>query len=133
MLVPIPLNPLGSPVCGCIDKASIGKRELWCRCGLKHGHPGRHYDAKRGHYWVESFYFDEFEHGTAGLAKKPKRKRTKSETKDLLVKRGAKYNLLAQHREEQRWAFLKRTTLTQPRVEQIPIALEDDNGYHGEW
>ena len=59
-------------------------------------------------------------------AKKPKRKRTKSETKDLLVKRGAKWNLLAEQREKDRWKFLERTTLTQPRVEQIKMAFLDE-------
>jgi hypothetical protein len=126
------LNPLGSPVCRCIDKASIGKRELWCRCGLKYGHPGKHYDAKRGHYWIETFFWDEFEHGTAGLAKKPKRKRTKSETKDLLVKRGAKYSLLAQAREERRERQFDIPERSGPSIKQAELQF-DVEPYYGEW
>ena len=125
-------------LCHGVHKAAFGQRMLWLECGLQWNHEEPHYDFKRKFSWSGPvFLWDEFEHGTAGLAKvkRPKRKRTKTETKDLLVKRGAKFNLMAQHREEQRWKFLERTTLTQPRVEQmaIPMQLDDPDMYYGEF
>lgn len=50
--------------CNAIDKAFIGRRELWMHCGLLPRHEGLHHDPKRpGHYWEETFYAFEFEYG----------------------------------------------------------------------
>jgi hypothetical protein len=50
--------------CNAVDKAMIGRRELWMHCGLLPRHEGRHHDPKRpGHYWEETFYAFEFEYG----------------------------------------------------------------------
>lgn len=50
--------------CNAVDKAVIGRRELWMHCGLPPRHEGLHHDPKRpGHHWAETFYFGEFEPG----------------------------------------------------------------------
>src|ERR1700757_2813707 len=53
--------------CGAVDKARIGRRDLWAKCGHPRGHEGTHYDRKRKHAWTETVFWDEFERGNAGL------------------------------------------------------------------
>lgn len=49
--------------CGAVDKAMIGRRELWMHCSLLPRHDGLHHDPKRPtHYWQETFYPFEFEY-----------------------------------------------------------------------
>ena len=50
--------------CEAVDKAWVGRRELWLSCRLSAGHNGAHHDPRhKGHYWTETFYEREFEWG----------------------------------------------------------------------
>lgn len=38
-------------ICGSVDKALIGRRELWVKCSHVYQHEGNHWDDKRKHSW----------------------------------------------------------------------------------
>lgn len=126
-------NPFGSVLCQGIIKAAIGQRVFWLECGLKHGHAGRHYNAKRNFYWDELFYWDEFEWYGKEKIVKPKRKKGWATTKDVLVKRGAKRDVMEQHRETQEWKFLEKQSAPAAVVQHELALQEDGDAYFGEW
>lgn len=51
-------------ICGAVDKALFGRRELWVRCHYQRGHHEPHNDPKHPEYvWHETVFWDEFEPG----------------------------------------------------------------------
>lgn len=127
-------NPFNSRLCGGIHKAAIGQRMFWLECGLRHGHTGRHFSAKRNFYWDELFYWDEFDWYGKEVAKKPKRKKGWATTKDVLVKRGAKRDVMAQHREQQSFEEMKRPEAPVSVTTQASLALSEElEPYYGQW
>lgn len=119
-------------LCHGVHKAAFGQRMLWLECKLLANHAGRHYDDKRKFHWDELFYWDEFDRSQPDKIKKPKRVRKKAEVRDILVRRGVKHDVLAQHHEEQKWKFLERTAARAP-VEQFALNInpDDPDAYYG--
>lgn len=126
-------NIFGSPLCEGLDKPTIGNRVYWAKCGRLHNHDGDHYDGKRKHKWSGPvFYWDEIDWTAPDKIVKPKRVRKKAEVRDILVRRGVKHDVLAQHHEEQKWRFLERTAARAP-VEQFALNInpDDPDAYYG--
>lgn len=129
------MNPFGSRSCGGIHKAAIGKRFFWVTCILKDGHAGQHYNSKRHVYWDELFYWDEIDwNAPLSKVKKP-RKKGWATTKDIHTKRGARYDVVQQHKEQEQWKFLEK-----PESPQYTLAFQSDlqmntdvEPYYGEW
>jgi len=59
-------------ICASVDKAQIGMRMLWMRCGLAFDHAGKHWDIKRDYRWEGPLIWDgDFERtGVAGELKR---------------------------------------------------------------
>jgi hypothetical protein len=67
-------------LCGAVEKAWIGRRQLWVACGYERGHEGLHHDRKRkDYYWAETIFWDEFERGKIPTKRKVSKDRTTAE------------------------------------------------------
>lgn len=127
-------------LCRCVEIRTVGRRNLLVICGRKRRHDGKHYDSSQAFSWEgPEVYIEDIEWPGDWLksTKKTKRKRKKgwATTKDLLVKRGAKRDVLEQHREEQEWKFLGKQEPPQrvlPFQPDLAMSL-DVEPYYGEW
>lgn len=134
--------------CRAVDKAWFGRRELWLVCSILAGHAGAHHDAKRkGHYWEETFYWDEFERTRIKVPKKKKvrlckkcgkEKRTDGANDACVCKKiGANKRqaiMFADEREKfEREASLKELEDDIAWLMGEWKREEDENGYHGLW
>ena len=133
-------------LCGAIDKAWIGRRELWMRCGYPSKHRGPHHDAKhKGHYWEETFYWDEFDRAKVPTVKKVRLckkcgKRIRSDgANDACVckETGADKRQAIMFADERE--LIEREASERNLQDDIDWLMsewkryEEENGYHGLW